>query len=153
MFCSRGHSCHLVLTLPPCKAEGPNVIPDLHLPRPNDFIPQNLDVDKREVAEARLMIFMPLSHLTDEHCLSDSHSHALTSFARLLFRVYGIRKMIASGSQKPMSWWIFGRLSRTYIPLKCQHTHIALHSPVANESPLASVLTRSVCGISGREAD
>ncbi|KAA1469392.1 hypothetical protein DENSPDRAFT_835009 [Dentipellis sp. KUC8613] len=31
------------------KAEGPNVIPQLHLPNPNNFVPQNLDVDKREV--------------------------------------------------------------------------------------------------------
>ncbi|KII88123.1 hypothetical protein PLICRDRAFT_160956 [Plicaturopsis crispa FD-325 SS-3] len=33
------------------KAQGPNTIPELHLPGPNEFIPTNLDVDKREVAE------------------------------------------------------------------------------------------------------
>jgi len=31
--------------------QGPNDIPQLRLPGPNDFIPTNLDVDKREVAE------------------------------------------------------------------------------------------------------
>jgi insulysin len=33
------------------QAQGPNDIPELFLPGPNEFIPTNLDVDKQEVAE------------------------------------------------------------------------------------------------------
>ena len=36
--------------------EGPNDIPELKLPGPNAFIPTNLDVAKREVAE---VIYLP----------------------------------------------------------------------------------------------
>ena len=34
-------------------AEGPNDLPELFLPGPNEFMPTNLDVEKREVAEVR----------------------------------------------------------------------------------------------------
>ena len=33
------------------QAEGPNTIDAFHLPRPNEFIPKRLDVDKREVSQ------------------------------------------------------------------------------------------------------
>jgi len=35
----------------PSQAEGPNTISTFHLPRPNEFIPERLDVDKREVTQ------------------------------------------------------------------------------------------------------
>jgi hypothetical protein len=35
----------------PSQAEGPNTISAFHLPRPNEFIPERLDVDKREVTQ------------------------------------------------------------------------------------------------------
>lgn len=35
------------------KAQGPNDIPELHLPNRNEFIPTNLDVEKRKVSEVR----------------------------------------------------------------------------------------------------
>ena len=35
----------------PLQAEGPNTISAFHLPRPNEFIPERLDVDKREVTQ------------------------------------------------------------------------------------------------------
>jgi insulysin len=41
------------------QAEGLNDIPDLFLPGPNEFIPNNLDVDKREVAEVPDVINCP----------------------------------------------------------------------------------------------
>lgn len=31
------------------QARRPNNIPELHLPRPNEFIPTNLEVEKKEV--------------------------------------------------------------------------------------------------------
>ncbi|RXW22316.1 hypothetical protein EST38_g3526 [Candolleomyces aberdarensis] len=33
------------------KADGPNPLPELYLPGPNEFVPSNLDVEKREVKE------------------------------------------------------------------------------------------------------
>ncbi|KAH7923541.1 hypothetical protein BV22DRAFT_1015236 [Leucogyrophana mollusca] len=35
------------------QAQGPNDIPELYLPGPNEFIPSNLDVDKRDVSESQ----------------------------------------------------------------------------------------------------
>ncbi|KAI0053918.1 hypothetical protein FA95DRAFT_1551697 [Auriscalpium vulgare] len=47
------------------EADGPNTISALQLPRPNEFIPQNLDVERREVAEPQ-----PRPHLIRETPLS-----------------------------------------------------------------------------------
>ena len=40
------------------QAEGPNTIDAFHLPRPNEFIPERLDVDKQEVMQVCLDQFV-----------------------------------------------------------------------------------------------
>jgi insulysin len=40
------------------QAEGPNTISAFHLPQPNEFIPKQLDVNKREVTDVRLSWFV-----------------------------------------------------------------------------------------------
>jgi insulysin len=40
------------------QADGPNTIDAFHLPRPNEFIPERLDVDKREVTQVCLDQFV-----------------------------------------------------------------------------------------------
>ena len=45
------------------QAEGPNTIDAFHLPRPNEFIPKRLDVDRQEVSQVcfdRLQLFGPV---------------------------------------------------------------------------------------------
>jgi insulysin len=46
------------------QAEGPNTIDAFHLPRPNEFIPERLDVDKLEVTQVCLNQFV-----SPRHCL------------------------------------------------------------------------------------
>lgn len=48
------------------KAQGPNDVQELRLPSRNEFIPTNLDVEKREVSEVRCPpmhnVLLPTSH-------------------------------------------------------------------------------------------
>ncbi|KAI0062244.1 hypothetical protein BV25DRAFT_1804109 [Artomyces pyxidatus] len=84
------------------EAEGPNTIPALHFPRPNEFIPTNFDVEKRDVAEPqrRPHLIHATPHSTLWHKKDD---HFWVPKARVI---------------------------------------IELRNPVANESPVAAVLTK-----------
>lgn len=42
------------------QAEGPNDITELYLPGPNEFIPTNLDVEKRDVPEVMSFLCLPM---------------------------------------------------------------------------------------------
>jgi hypothetical protein len=46
--------CHLINNSFAKQVNGMNGVAEIYLPGPNDFIPTNLDVDKREVAEVRI---------------------------------------------------------------------------------------------------
>jgi hypothetical protein len=51
----------------PSQAEGPNTIGAFNLPRPNEFIPKRLDVDKQEVSQVcfdRFVALQPRLKLT-----------------------------------------------------------------------------------------
>ncbi|KAI9446597.1 Metalloenzyme, LuxS/M16 peptidase-like protein, partial [Lactarius indigo] len=84
------------------EAEGPNTIDTFHLPRPNEFIPKRLDVDKREVTQPQ-----PRPHL-----------------------VY----------QSPHTTLWHKKDDQFWVPRA--RAIIEFRSPVSNESPITSVLTK-----------
>jgi len=86
----------------PSQAEGPNTIGAFHLPRPNEFIPERLDVDKREVTQPQ------------------ARPH-------LIF-------------QNPRTSLWHKKDDQFWVPKA--RVIIEMRTPVANESPIASVLTK-----------
>ncbi|KAI0295473.1 Metalloenzyme, LuxS/M16 peptidase-like protein [Russula brevipes] len=84
------------------EAEGPNTLDAFHLPRPNEFIPKRLDVDKREVAQPQ-----PRPHL-----------------------IY----------QNPRTTLWHKKDDQFWVPKA--RVIVEMRTPVANESPVASVLTK-----------
>jgi insulysin len=61
--------CHLINNSFAKQANGMNDIAEIHLPGPNDFIPTNLDVDKREVAKVRIDLLLHPNFLSCSHYL------------------------------------------------------------------------------------
>jgi insulysin len=89
------------------EAEGPNTIEAFHLPRPNEFIPKRLDVDKREVSQP-----LPRPHL-----------------------IYETPRTTLWHKKDDQFWVPKARVA------------IEMRTPVANESPIASVLTKLYASI------
>ncbi|KAF8637420.1 hypothetical protein AX17_002915 [Amanita inopinata Kibby_2008] len=88
-------------------AEGPNDIPELYMPGPNEFMPSNLDVERKDVpAPAKR------PHLIRQTALSQLWH------------------------KKDDRFWV-----------PKAHVVIDIRSPLANESPRASVITRLYCDI------
>ncbi|TFY82686.1 hypothetical protein EWM64_g1326 [Hericium alpestre] len=53
-------------------AAGASTIPDLHLPHPNELIPQNLDVEKRDVAKDAIKLAKAAKEIVDGIAVSGS---------------------------------------------------------------------------------
>lgn len=78
------------------KAQGPNDILELHLPNRNEFIPANLDVEKREVSEVRCHSMLDDLLPTLYQSLKDD----LISSTKLRCHKFGTRRMTSSGFRR-----------------------------------------------------